>query len=65
MSNKIDANFAENFVRDRLTLLANQAAEAGLSVDVFEALLIALADELDFKAIFLNRKGKNFEHGSL
>lgn len=55
MSNKIDANFAENFVRDRLTLLASQAAEAGLSVDVFEALLIALADELDFKAIFLNR----------
>ncbi|CAI3940271.1 unnamed protein product [Commensalibacter communis] len=49
-----DPHFAKKFVKAKLIQIAKDAAIAGIPADVFEALIIALADELDFKDIVKN-----------
>ncbi|MDI2112766.1 hypothetical protein [Commensalibacter nepenthis] len=49
-----DPHFAKKFIKAKLIQVAKDAAIAGISADVFEALIIALADELDFKDIVKN-----------
>lgn len=53
MTNDIrkDHKFAKQFVENKLIQIAKEAAEAGIAMDVFEALMIALTDELDFTDI--------------
>ncbi|CAI3942424.1 MULTISPECIES: hypothetical protein [Commensalibacter] len=49
-----DPYFAKKFVEAKLIQIAKEAAGVGISADVFEALIIALTDELDFKDIVKN-----------
>lgn len=49
-----DPHFARKFVEGKLIQIAKESADAGISADVFEALIIALTDELDFKDIVKN-----------
>ncbi|MDI2091273.1 hypothetical protein [Commensalibacter oyaizuii] len=43
--------FERDFIQDQLSKMAKDAAHAGIPADVFEALVIALAEELDFEKI--------------
>lgn len=48
---KQSVDFEKQFIENKLIELAQNAALEGISFDVFEALLINLADELNFKEI--------------
>lgn len=46
-----DPHFAGKFIKEKLIQIAKESSQAGISVDEFEALVLALTDELDFTDI--------------
>lgn len=44
-------DFEKEFIKRQLIKVAKKAAVKGIPVDIFEALLITLCDEMNFKAI--------------
>ncbi|MBH9973664.1 MULTISPECIES: hypothetical protein [Commensalibacter] len=50
---KQNTDFEKEFVRDQLIKVARNSAAKGIPADVFEALLITLSDEIDFKAVMI------------
>lgn len=46
-----DPHFAGKFIKEKLIQAAKESAQVGISADEFEALVLALTDELDFTDI--------------
>lgn len=55
---KQGTDFERQFVRNQLVHVAKHAARIGMKPELFEALLITLSDELDFKDIMQISKEK-------